>query len=88
MRLGYIITSLSLRDVEDIVASREITVSHETIDNREDKFGPLFADETQRNRPMSRNRWHINEAVINMKGEFFRRWRAVDQPGDVLDIMA
>ena len=79
--------SLSLRDVEDILAHRGITVSCETINNWEEKFGPLFADQIRRHRPKPGDKWHLDEVVIKIKGETFYLWRAVDQYGDVLDIM-
>ncbi len=78
----------SLRDVEDILAHCGITVSCETINNWEEKFGPLFADKIRRNRPKPGDKWHLDETVVNIKGEIFYLWRAVDQHGDVLDIMA
>ncbi|MBC6445519.1 MAG: IS6 family transposase [Alphaproteobacteria bacterium GM202ARS2] len=79
--------SLSLRNVEDILAHRGITVSCETIINWEDKFGPLFADKIRRNRPNPGDKWFLDEVVIKIKGETFYLWRAVDQHGDVLEIM-
>jgi putative transposase len=78
---------LSLRDVEDILAHRGITVSCETINNWEEKFGPLFADKIRRNRPKPGDKWHLDELVIKINGETFYLWRAVDQYGDVLDVM-
>ena len=62
-------------------------MSCETINNWEEKFGPLFADKIRRNRPKPGDKWHLDEAVIKINGETFYLWRAVDQYGDVLDIM-
>ena len=62
-------------------------MSCETINNWEQKFGPLFADTIRRNRPKTGDKWHLDELVIKIKGEIFYLWRAVDQYGDVLDIM-
>ena len=75
--------SLSLRDIEDLLAYRGIEVSHQTIHEWEQRFGPLFADIIRRNRPKPGDKWF----VIKMKGEVFYLWRAVDQHGDVLDVL-
>jgi len=56
--------SLSLRDVEDILAYRGIDVSHQTIHEWEQRFGPLFADVIRRNRPRPGDKWFLDEAVI------------------------
>ncbi len=79
--------SLSLRDVEDILAYRGIDVSHQTIHEWEQRFGPLFADVIRRNRPRPGDKWYLDEVVIKINGEIFYLWRAVDQHGDVLDIL-
>ena len=71
--------SLSLRDVEDILAYRGVDFSHQTIHEWEQRFGPLFADVIRRNRPRPGDKWFLDEAVIKINGETFYLWRAVDQ---------
>lgn len=36
---------------------------------------------------MPKDRWHLDEAVIAIRGEKLLLWRAVDADGDVLDIL-
>ena len=79
--------SLSLRDVEELLAYRGIEVSYQTISEWEETFGPLFADVIRRNRPRPGDKWFLDEVVIKIKGEIFYLWRAVDQHGDVLDVL-
>ena len=79
--------SLSLRDVEELLAYRGIVVSYQTISEWEETFGPLFADVIRRNRPKPGDKWFLDEVVIRIKGEIFYLWRAVDQHGDVLDVL-
>ena len=43
--------SLSLRDVEDILAYRGVDVSHQPLSKWEQRLGPLFGDVICRNRP-------------------------------------
>ena len=79
--------SLSLRDVEELLAYSGIETSYETVRNWEGKFGHLYANAIRRNRPKAGDKWHLDEVVIKISGEIFYLWRAVDQHGDVLDIM-
>ena len=39
----YVLFSLSLRNVEDLLHERGIDVSHETVRIRWNRFGPMFA---------------------------------------------
>jgi transposase-like protein len=47
------------------------------------KFGPLFAQELAR--PSSR--WHLDEMAVIIAGEQFWLWRAVEDEGEVLDLL-
>jgi putative transposase len=61
--------SLSLRDVEDILAERGIIVSHETIRFWVTKFGRLYAKSIRRDRPPVGDKWHLDEVVISIRGK-------------------
>lgn len=78
---------LSLRDVEDLLAERGVTVSHETIRTWVTKFGTQFARKIRRERPHLNNKWHLDEVVIKIRGKTHWLWRAVAANGDVLDIL-
>jgi hypothetical protein len=75
--------ALSLRDVEDLLAERGVTVSYETIRARVGRFGHQFAARIRRDRPAPADKWPLDEVVIRMKGRSHRLWRAVDANGDV-----
>ena len=79
--------SLSLRDVETILAARGIAVSYETIRAWGLRFGRLFANELQRRRPRPGDKWHLDEVFIRVQGQLHYLWRAVDQDGHLLDIL-
>ena len=53
--------SLSLHDVEELLAYRGIEASYETVQNWEGKFGSLYADVIRRDRPKAGNKWHHDE---------------------------
>jgi len=79
--------ALSLRDVEDLLAERGVTVSYETIRDWVNRFGSQFAAKIRRDRPAPTDKWHLDEVVIRIKGRTHWLWRAVDANGDVLDIL-
>ena len=79
--------SLSLRDVETILAARGIVVSYETIREWGLRFGRLFANALKRRRPRPGDKWFMDEVFIRVRGKQHYLWRAVDQDGHVLDIL-
>ena len=77
---------LSLRMVEDLLAVRGITVSHQTVRSWAEKFGRQFAaDIRRRSAGQFDGKWHLDEVVITIAGKKHWLWRAVDQDGFVLD---
>lgn len=79
---------LSLRMVEDMLAARGIIVSHQTVRLWAEKFGRAFASEIRR-RSAGRvgDKWHLDEAVVSIRGKKHWLWRAVDQDGFVLEVL-
>src|SRR5210317_594087 len=71
--------SLSLRDVEDLLAKRGITVTHESIRQWCRKFGPKYARKLKRRQGRLGDMWHLDEVFVNIGGEKHYLWRAVDQ---------
>lgn len=83
----YHVFSLSLRDIELILAERGVTVTHESIRQWGRKFGAEFARRLRRRRPRPGDTWYLDEVFIRIRGVLHYLWRAVDQNGVVLDIM-
>src|SRR5690242_21822673 len=78
---------LSLRMVEEMLAARGISVTHETIGQWGLKFGQEFAGRIRRRAPRRGDKWHLDEVVVSIVGKKHWLWRAVDQDGFVLDIL-
>ena len=79
---------LSFRDVEDLLAERGIVVSYETIRSWCNKFGPAYARTIKQHRGSLGDTWYMDEVyIMTVRGERRYLWRAVDQDGDVLDIL-
>src|SRR3712207_1488570 len=83
----YHVFSLSLRDIELILAERGVVVSHESIRRWCLRFGTEFAVRLRKRRPRPGDTWHMDEVYLRINGELFYLWRAVDQHGVVLDIL-
>ena len=78
---------LSYRDVEELLAERSIDVSYETVRRWALKFGQSFARRLRRTRPQPNDRWHLDEVFVSINGKRSYLWRAVDDEGEVLDIL-
>ena len=83
----YLRFTLSYRDVEDLLAERGLDVSYESVRRWVLKFGPLFARELRRRRHRPTSRWHLDEMAVLIGGKQFWLWRAVDDEGEVLDLL-
>src|SRR5712672_2901357 len=83
----YLRFTLSYRDVEDLLAERGLDVSYETVRRWVLKFGLLFARELRRRRPRPTSTWHLDEMAGVIAGRQFWVWRAVDDEGEVLDLL-
>ena len=78
---------LCFRDVEDLLSQRGITVSYEAIRLWCLKFGPEYARRVKRRQGRLGDTWHLDEVFVTIQGRRQYLWRAVDQDGDVLDIL-
>ncbi len=79
--------TLSYRDVEELLAQRGIEVSYETIRCWTLKFGPQIAANLRRRRCPPTGRWHLDEMYVRIGGQKMWLWRAVDDEGEVLDVL-
>src|SRR5882672_4245661 len=78
---------LSFRDVEELLFARGVVVTYEAIRKWCRKFGQPYANQLRRRRPRPGDKWHLDEVYITMNKERHYLWRAVDQDGNVLDIL-
>jgi putative transposase len=78
---------LSHRDVEELLFVRGVIVSYEAIRKWCRKFGQQYANQLRRRRPRPGDKWHLDEVCITISKERHYLWRAVDQEGNVLDIL-
>src|ERR687893_1578597 len=78
---------LSFREVEEMMLQRGIVVSHETVRQWCAKFGQTYANALRRRRARPGDKWHLDEVFLTINRKRHYLWRAVDQDGNVLDIL-
>jgi putative transposase len=83
----YFRFTLSIRDVEELLAQRGIEASREAVRCWVIKFGPLIAANLRRRRSPPTGRWRLDEMVVKFGGRRMYLWRAVDDEGEVLDVL-
>jgi putative transposase len=83
----YLRFTLSFRNVEDLMAERGVIVSYETIRRWVTHFGPIYGRRLRAMRPPPTGRWHLDEVFVSIAGRQMYLWRAVDDEGEVLDVL-
>jgi putative transposase len=79
--------NLSYRDVEDLLAERGIIVSYESIRLWCNKFGSQYAKRLKRKHQGYGDTFFIDEVFVKIQGKQHYLWRAVDQDGEVVDVL-
>src|ERR687886_1713092 len=83
----YLAHPLSSRQVMKLLAERGIDVSHRTVLNRVQAFGPQLAAEVRRRRRPVGRRWFVDEVFLFRRGQKRYLYRAIDQDGVVVDVL-
>ncbi len=79
--------ALRYRDVAELLAERGVILTDETVRQWCQKFGQAYANALRRHRPRPGDKWPLDEVFIGSNGGQHSLWRAVDQDGNVLDIL-
>jgi hypothetical protein len=69
------------------MAERGVVVTYETIRDWSQKFGGTYAKRLRSQARRPGDRWHLDEVYLSINGKLQYLWRAVDQDGEVLDIL-
>src|ERR687884_446814 len=83
----YLAYPLSSRQVLELLAERGIDVSHRTVLNWVQAFGPQLAAEVCRCRRPVGKRWFVDEVFLFRKGQKRYLYRAIDEDGVVVDVL-
>ena len=68
VEVDYLRFTLSLRDVEDLLAERGVAVSYETVRRWVNYFGPMIAADLRKRRLKPHTTWHLDEAISKIDG--------------------
>jgi putative transposase len=79
--------NLSLRDIEEWLHERGVAVTYDLVRRWCDRFGAPFARLAKAARGKSGSTWHLDEMFVNLRGEPYVLWRAVDEHGTELDVL-
>ena len=83
----YLRYGLSYRDVEELLAERGVTVDHVTVYRWVQRFTPEFIEAARFCRHTPGDRWFADETYIKVAGQWTYLYRAVDQHGQVIDVL-
>ena len=83
----YLSYPLSSRQVLELLAERGIDVSHWTVLDWVQAFGPQLAAEVRRRRRPVGTRWFVDEVFLCRKGHRLYLYRAIDEGGVVVDVL-
>src|SRR5512132_1945369 len=81
----YLRSSLSYRDVEELLAERGIAVDHVTIYRWVQRFTPELIDAARPSRHVAGDRWFVDETYLKVAGSWVYLYRAIEQHGQVID---
>ena len=79
--------NISHRDIEDLLARRGVLVTHESIRLWCNKFGPQYTSRLRRRHRAYGDTLFIDEVFVRIQGRQRYLWRAVDQDGEVVDVL-
>ncbi|WP_152979221.1 IS6 family transposase [Caballeronia cordobensis] len=83
----YVAYSLSLRNLEEMMAERGVEVDHSSVHRRVIKLVPLFEKAFRgHKRPVGRS-WRMDETYVKVKGQWKFLYRAVDKAGNTVDFL-
>jgi len=83
----YLRYGLSYRDVEELLAERGVTVDHVTVYRWVRRFTPEFIEAARPCRHAPGDRWFVDETYVKVSGQWTYLYRAVDQHGQVIDVL-
>jgi IS6 family transposase len=83
----YLRYNLSYRDVEELLAERGVEVDHVTVYRWVQRFTPLLADAARFARHCPGDRWFVDETYVKVAGVWRYVYRAIDQYGQVIDVL-
>jgi transposase, IS6 family len=83
----YLRYGLSYRDVEELLAEHGVRVDHVTVYRWVQRFTGEFIEAARPCRRLPGDRWFVDETYVKVAGRWTYLYRAIDQSGQVIDVM-
>lgn len=83
----YVAYSLSLRNLEEMMAERGIEVDHSSVHRWVIKLVPLLDKAFHRRKQPVGKSWRVDETYVKVKGQWKYLYRAVDKAGNTVDFL-
>lgn len=77
---------LSLVDITEIMALRNVNLSHETVRRWTQNCGTDLAEKCRSKRKRVQCKWHMDVTYLTIKGHWYYMYRAIDKAGNLIDI--
>ncbi|CAH1691971.1 transposase [Hyphomicrobiales bacterium] len=81
----YLAYNLSLRDLEEMMAERGLSVDHSTVHRWVVRFAPQLLERFNRRKRAVTGKWHLDETYIKVRGQWMYLYRAIDSAGDTVE---
>ncbi len=83
----YLRYCLTLRDLEELMAERGLSVDHATIGRWVLRYAPELHKRIRREIRHPNRSWRVDETYIRVAGQWTYLYRAVDSTGETIDFM-
>jgi putative transposase len=81
----YLAYNLSLRNLEEMMAERGISVDHATIHRWVVRYAPELLKRFNARKRAVTEKWHVDETYIKVRGRWMYLYRAIDGNGDTVE---
>src|SRR5215210_304300 len=81
----YLAYNPSLRNLEEMMAERGISVDHATVHRWVVHYSPELLERFNRRKRPVTGKWHIDETYIKVRGRWMYLYRAIDSNGDTIE---
>jgi len=83
----YLAYNLSLRDLEEMMAERGLSVDHSTVHRWVVHFAPQLLERFNWRKREVTGKWHVDETYIKVRGRWMYLYRAIDGVGDTVEFL-
>ncbi|GEO17482.1 IS6 family transposase [Microvirga aerophila] len=81
----YLAYNLTLRNLEEMMAERGISVDHATIHRWVVRYSPELLKRFNARKRAVTAKWHVDETYIKVRGRWMYLYRAIDSNGDTVE---